>query len=101
MYRSLSSLRAPATRRTPMVKLVCVLLIVFTVAAILHVHKDNGLDASRPCPVCVAIQCAIVMAVLVAAVAQAAKARPFCFVDCEGVSPLLASELFVRPPPAL
>jgi hypothetical protein len=82
-------------------KFACVLLILFTVAAILHVDNYKGPDLSRPCPVCVAIHSAIVAAILVAIVSAAAMPRPFALEHCKRVSPLLISDLFIRPPPAV
>jgi hypothetical protein len=49
----------------------------------------------------VAIHSAIVAAILVAIVATTAKPRPFAIEGCEHVSPLLISDLFIRPPPAV
>jgi hypothetical protein len=102
MYRKVSSLRATARRDaqpTRAIKFACVLLILFTIAAILHVHNENGPDLSRPCPVCVAIQCGVIAAVLVTIASTAVKPRMFACDDCERVSPLLPSDLFIRPPP--
>ena len=104
MYRSLRPLRPLADRDaqpTRMMKFACLLLILFTVAAILHVHTDNGLDLSRPCPVCVAIHCAVIAGIVVAIVSMAAKPRPFALEVSGHFSPLLISDLFIRPPPAV
>jgi hypothetical protein len=104
MYRSLRLLRAPAGRDAQpsrAKKFACALLILFTVAAILHVHSNNKLDVSRPCPACAAIHSAIVTAILVAIVSATATPRPFALEDSEHVSPLLISDLFIRPPPAV
>ncbi len=80
-------------------KFACVLLILFTLLAVLHVHSNDGIDLSRPCPVCVAIHCAIVAAILVATASAATKPGPFAFEDFEPSSQLLVSDLFIRPPP--
>jgi len=100
MYRSFSSLRAPANRTLPM-RIACLLLILFTIATVLHVHNDSNLTASRPCPVCVAIHCAMVVAVLIIASAQASRPWQSRRATCQRVFPLFASDLFVRPPPVV
>lgn len=85
---------------TPWMQLVCLVLMVVTLAAAVHTHQDSHLDCAKHCPSCASFHstpaATSVGMVLVSfpVVDRVVNPRP------QVVSVLLSYNLSIRPPPA-
>ena len=84
---------------TPWVRLVCLALVVVTVAAAVHTHQDSQLDCAKHCPSCTSFHSTPAATSLGIALVWFTLVNRVIQPRSPAESVLLSYHLRIRPPP--